>query len=287
MVAGWLRRGVALVRGRRYFVKGIPVLMYHAIQDDEHPAGLKESGAQLYTVQTGIFRDQMRYLHRQGFRAILLDEIPGLVLNERSVVLTFDDGHRSNITLALPILQEFGFHAEFFVTTGWIGRPNFLTPEDIRHLGRNGMGVGSHGANHVFLDELSESEAVQELVSSRATLTQLTQRPVQWFSAPGGRLRPRLELLAAQAGFRGVCTSAPGLFRPDPLRTRVPRLTVRGTTSLQDFARLVHQPPLTRAWAATRYSTLEGVKHYVGNDRYARIHAWVSKVAGSRTSGVS
>lgn len=256
--------------------------MYHALQDDEHPAGLKEPGAQLYTVHTSAFRNQMRYLHEQGFRTLLLDEVPGFTLNEKSIVLTFDDGHRSNITLAIPILQEFGFSAEFFITTGWIGQPNYMTPEDIRRLEKKGMGVGSHGVNHAFLDELSESEAVHELLSSRDTLTQLTQRPVQWFSAPGGRLRPRLEILATQAGFRGVCTSVPGLFRRDPTSLRVPRLAVRGTTSLQGFARLICQPPLARAWAATRYSTLEGVKRCVGNERYVRLHGWVSKVTGAQ-----
>lgn len=268
-------------------MKGVPVLIYHALEDDAHPAGLNEPGAQLYTVNTSTFRDQMRYLREQGFRVQLLDEVLECGLQEKVVVLTFDDGHRSSITLAVPILREFGFRAEFFITTGWIGRPNYLTSEEICRLVADGMGVGSHGVSHAFLDDLPETEALGELVESRAILTRLIRRPVQWFSAPGGRLRPRLEVLAAQAGFRGVCTSSPGLFRPNRMCMQVPRQAIRRSTSMAGFAPLVHQRSLTRAWSAMRYKALVGVKHLVGNSRYVRLHKWVSKLTHTHKGGAS
>ena len=59
----------------------------------------------------------MEYLHREGYRTFLLDELQQVEpWPEKSVVLTFDDGHESNYLLALPILQEFGFKAHFFIT---------------------------------------------------------------------------------------------------------------------------------------------------------------------------
>lgn len=271
---------MAALRGGAALVSGIPVLMYHALEDDEHPAGLHEPGAQLYTVHASAFRDQLRYLQQQGFRTVLLDQAAETGRGEKTVVLTFDDGHRSNATLALPLLQEFGFLAEFFVTSGWIGQANSMTAEQVGCLGAAGMGVGSHGVDHAFLDELSEDEALRQLAASRDALARLTGRPVRWFSAPGGRLRPRLELLAAQAGYRGVCTSAPGLFSPAATFATVPRVVVGATTSPRVFARLVHQPPLARAVAAARHAALGKLKQCLGNEKYAALHNAASRFLG-------
>ncbi len=40
---------------------------------------------------------------------------------KKSVIVTFDDGHESDYTLALPLLRKFNFKATFFITTDWIG----------------------------------------------------------------------------------------------------------------------------------------------------------------------
>lgn len=42
-------------------------------------------------------------------------------LPPRTVCITFDDGYRDNIDVALPLLQEFGLHATFFIATGYLG----------------------------------------------------------------------------------------------------------------------------------------------------------------------
>jgi len=129
--------------------KSIPVLMYHALEDKAHPAGAKDAGEQRYVLQVSQFREQMEHLHQEGYKTFLLDELQALVdWPVKSVVLTFDDGHESNFTLALPILQEYRFKAEFFITTGWIGTQYFMTEEQIRGLYRAGMGIGSHGVTH-------------------------------------------------------------------------------------------------------------------------------------------
>jgi len=45
----------------------------------------------------------------------------GKPLQENSIVLTFDDGYKDNLTIAAPILQKYGIPATFFITTGYIG----------------------------------------------------------------------------------------------------------------------------------------------------------------------
>lgn len=53
-----------------------------------------------------------------------------------AVCLTFDDGYRDNCTIALPVLQEFGIPATFFIATGYLdgGRMwNDTLLETVRH----------------------------------------------------------------------------------------------------------------------------------------------------------
>jgi len=177
--------------------KGIPVLMYHALEDEAHPSGAKEPGDLLYVLQVSQFRDQMEWLHREGFRPFLLEELHACdQWPDKAVVLTFDDGHESNATLALPILQEFGFKAEFFITTGWIGTPYFMNTEQIRTLHRAGMGVGSHGVTHRFLSDLPEAEIRDEISDSQKVLESCVGEPVISLSYPGGRMNQLTQRIA-------------------------------------------------------------------------------------------
>lgn len=42
-------------------MKGIPVLMYHALENAAHPAGAKDPGEKLYVLQASQFREQMEF----------------------------------------------------------------------------------------------------------------------------------------------------------------------------------------------------------------------------------
>src|SRR5262249_53370677 len=75
----------------------------------------------------GAFRDQVRYL-RDHFRLIGVPELlpiaeDGFRVAGPTALITFDDGYRDNLDLALPVLREFGAPALLFVATGFLLRP--------------------------------------------------------------------------------------------------------------------------------------------------------------------
>jgi peptidoglycan/xylan/chitin deacetylase (PgdA/CDA1 family) len=61
--------------------------------------------------QAGELERQLRYLARR-FKVVALSQVP---LHPGSIALTFDDGLRSNVEVAYPILQKLGLPATFFV----------------------------------------------------------------------------------------------------------------------------------------------------------------------------
>jgi peptidoglycan/xylan/chitin deacetylase (PgdA/CDA1 family) len=251
---------------------GIPVLIYHALEDESHPAGSSEPGEQLYVLTVKNFCEQMEYLHQEGYRTFLLEELAGLdSWPEKGVVLTFDDGHESNILLALPILQKYGFKADFFITTGWIGTPHFMNEEQIKALSDAGMGIGSHGVTHAFLSDLSQTDTRKELENSRDTLVEILKRPIASFSAPGGRINGRVSGQAIACGYRMICTSHPGLMTANVSFSAIPRFALRAADTLASYSMILRKDPNFLRSIARRNSILKFAKRLLGNNIYLKL----------------
>jgi peptidoglycan/xylan/chitin deacetylase (PgdA/CDA1 family) len=87
-------------------------LVYHRVTD-------LPSDPEMLAVTPANFRRQMEFLKEQF--PILRFEEEWSGLKEPAIVVTFDDGYADNLLEALPILEEVGVPATFFVSTGRIG----------------------------------------------------------------------------------------------------------------------------------------------------------------------
>ena len=83
------------------------ILMYHSIENSDPKKD--EMGL---ANPTDIFRMHMQYLKENEFHVIDLPDLVNRIkdnisIPDKSVVITFDDGFRSILTNALPLLKEF------------------------------------------------------------------------------------------------------------------------------------------------------------------------------------
>ncbi|MYM67267.1 polysaccharide deacetylase family protein [Pseudoduganella sp. FT55W] len=60
-------------------------------------------------------------------------------LPPRAAIITFDDGYADNATCALPILQQHGLHATFFIASGYLDGGQMWNDDVIAHARRGGM----------------------------------------------------------------------------------------------------------------------------------------------------
>ena len=139
---------------------------------------------------------------------------PGLLpIPDRLIVLTFDDGHKSDITNAAPLLSEYGFGATFFISEGLgahdpVMAGQFLDWEDIRTLHNQGFEIGNHTKGHLDLTQLSEDQIRDEIrfIQRRCEEHQLPA-PIS-FCYPGFLHSPKVVDVVAELGFtfarRGV-----------------------------------------------------------------------------------
>lgn len=254
-------------------MSGYPILMYHALSE--------EAQGEYYTLTEADFRNQMRTIAESDRVGVSLEAmIKNGDRDGRGVVLTFDDGHVSNIVIALPVLREFGFTATFFVTTGRVGTSNeWLSWDDSCALQAARMDIQAHGHTHRFLDSLTESEQREELETPLRLLDAHLGEGCRHLSFPGGRYSRASIALARQLGYAALCTSEPGLnavegrYRGRTLR----RYVVHQGTSRAEFMKIVARDTSHAISKYREYALKKLVKRALGNTLYHRLWSGLAK----------
>lgn len=171
------------------------VLVYHTISSPLAPLVADAD------ISPENFERQLQWLARWR-RVVTLDET--LKSPRRNVVaLTFDDGYRDNLTVALPLLEKFQLPMTIFVAAGFLGREPYLSKSELQDLSSHPLvTVGAHGFWHRHFNRLSRDEARHELLESRQLLAEITGKPVDLMAWPFGECNAELEQLSAECGYR-------------------------------------------------------------------------------------
>ena len=192
--------------------------------------------------------------------------------------ITFDDGHISNLRLALPVLAERGVAAHFFITVGWTGtRSGYMGWNDLRELHAAGQQIGAHGWSHTLLTHCDAPALQQELDAARLTLEDKLGTAITSMSLPGGRFDDRVLRAIRSAGYRQIFTSIPRSEADPSSSDTLGRLNIRN-----------HQ---TAAWLQQLLSPSSGVLHKIelgdrwksrlkralGDRAYARLWATLNR----------
>ena len=92
-------------------------------------------------------------------------------INQKVVILTFDDGYKSQYSNAKPILDKYGFKATFSIVCNYVGNgDNRMTWEEIKSLQQEGHGIASHTMNHDDLSKLPPQTVEYEVAQSKQCL---------------------------------------------------------------------------------------------------------------------
>jgi peptidoglycan/xylan/chitin deacetylase (PgdA/CDA1 family) len=260
----------------------IPILMYHAISDDPADA------ARTLSVRPAMFAAQLALLRAENFTALTFTGLAralrdGDALPKRPVVLTFDDGYADFHREALPLLTRYSVPATVFVTTGWVadagtnaaGNPvdRMLTWSQIDELHATGIEVAAHSHSHAQLDQLASAPLERELRISKNQLEDRIGREVPTMAYPYGYSSARVRDAVQAAGYRHAAVVANTVAGADGEPLALPRLTIRRSTTLQTFRRIVHGDGIVRVFLADRALTKGWAM--VRRSRYA-----ASKISG-------
>lgn len=179
-----------------------------------------------------------------AWRAGRLDALP-----DRAVVLTADDGHRSQFEHFAPRLRERGWPATLFVYPSAISNADYaMTWPQLQALAEQpGLNVQSHTLWHAHLlrerrrqaPEAFDRFARRQLQRSREVLQGRLGRPVDLLAWPFGLSDPGLQGLAGELGYTAAFGLGNRSATPADPRFDVPRhLIVDSVDERQLEARL-------------------------------------------------
>ena len=215
----------------------LPILMYH--HTGPLPANPDTFRRDL-TVSPTLFEEQLESLADSGIQTVTLDRLFEHLegrqpLPTRAVALTFDDGYADNYEVAFPLLKKHGMVGTFFVTTGLVGRPGYMTWEQLEELAAAGMAIEAHSISHADLTKVAPTQLASELAVPKQQIEERLSRPARFLAYPGGRFDPTVIRAARAAGYKAAVTTQHGLRHTAAGPYELGRVRVRGTESVEQL----------------------------------------------------
>jgi len=222
----------------------VRTLLYHDIApaDTREEVGFPGPLAARYKLDPQDFEAHLDALAASGVRV----GDAGAAASDAHVSLSFDDGGASALHAA-EALERRGWRGMFFLTTGRLDTPGFLSRDGAGELARRGHTVGSHSHSHpTYMGKLSREELDREWVQSREVLAEVLGSPPAAAAVPGGYLSREVVRSAAAAGYEVLFTSEPtSRVQRRELLVRG-RFTIWSTTPPRVAAAYARGAPLAR-----------------------------------------
>lgn len=134
-----------------------------------------------------------------------MDQYFNTTIPDKTIVLTFDDGCKSQSTFVAPLLREYGFGATFYITEG-LGFLNnkdaYMTWEEVRDLHNAGFEIGNHTRHHHNVTQQSDQELIHDLqhIDMRCKQHDITKPTT--FCYPGYSYNDAAVKVVAKHGFQ-------------------------------------------------------------------------------------
>lgn len=196
-----------------------------------------------WCVATTQFAVQMRWLAEHGL-LVSLDAVRDFVsgratLPRNAVLVTIDDGCRTLLSEALPILRDYAVPAVAYVSAGLVGADAvaadhaepYATWDELAKVRDAGVEIGSHAFDHRSLARMSDAEALDQAFRSRERIEAELGVPARSFAYPFGTradFDARTDRLLVQAGYTIAFHSVHGTIRPGMAPISLPRVKIEG-----------------------------------------------------------
>ena len=212
--------------------------MFHYVYDeDDPPEDLYKRYGNYISAQA--LEKELLWLKSENYYFPTWDEVRDyidgkLILPDKSIVITFDDGTKNFMELGIPVLEKCKVPATSFVITKNKGEEKvkkyaskYVTFESHSHnMHRPGGNIG-HGG---IFTALSKSDALADLKKSTDIVGNNDA-----FAYPYGDYNDQCEEILKEAGFKCAVTTQPGKAKPGDDPYLLPRQRMSLGQSLEQF----------------------------------------------------
>ena len=132
-------------------------------------------------------------------------EIQGIRLDRfcqgkrHALTMSYDDGNEADRRL-VKIFDQFGIKGTFHLNSGTIGKPGYISKEEVGTLYQNHE-VAGHSVNHPYLERLAPEIRMNEIWEDRKQLEALSGKMVTGFSYPFGTWDEQVKNALCSCGY--------------------------------------------------------------------------------------
>lgn len=228
-------REIEILANTAYSTPGLPICMYHYVYDPASPPDNLDSNY----ISTETLAEEMNYLHENGYYFPTWQEVRDyvdgkLLLPEKSIVLTFDDGP-NYMYLGTPVLEKYQTPATSFVIASyWNSKEmlygyesDYLRFESHSYQMHQGGGNIGHGGIYTVLSKeqvLSDLQKSFEICGNKDA-----------FAYPFGDYTEEGCATLEEAGLLCAVTTENAKCYPGDNPYLLPRVRMIGTQTLEEF----------------------------------------------------
>ena len=185
----------------------------------------------------------MKLLAESGYHTILPDQLydyltTGKALPSKPVMITFDDTRLDQFTAALPELNKYGFKGAFFIMTVALGRPGYMTKEQVKQLSDEGHLIGSHTWDHHNVKKYTGEDWITQVEKPSKQLQSIIGKPIEYFAYPFGLWNKEAIKNLKQYHFKSVFQLYDRRDENDPLYS-IRRIIIPGAYSAAGMLRVM------------------------------------------------
>lgn len=224
----------------------LPVLMYHDITRDGQPCAL--------TIRLNQLEQQFQFIKQEGYQTISLRQFYnyltiGEKLPDKPLLISFDDGYKSNFIHLYPLLARYQIKAAIFLVAGFVkskensATDKYLHLDDLKQMDTALVDFGLHSFNHKSYTDLSIEEIDSDLKMMQNRFSDLSITVVPLFAYPFGAFPKKDQIKMKQLKQLFHLYQIAGAFRignrinslPKTKAFNIQRIDVKGTDSFWKF----------------------------------------------------
>jgi peptidoglycan/xylan/chitin deacetylase (PgdA/CDA1 family) len=193
--------------------KEVVAFVYHRFGESRYPST---------NIDLSLFEEHLAYLKIRGFHVMTFGEAvdylndPSIEYVERAACITVDDGYKSFITGAWPILQNYGFKATVFINSESVGGGSYMDWEELKKIHEFGTEIGNHSHSHAYFVNIPEEQRIPEFVADVRICQEAIKKHLGFypdiFAYPYGEYDPEMKAALQEMGFKGAAAQNSGVM---------------------------------------------------------------------------
>ncbi len=197
--------------------------VYHRFGNNKYPST---------NISLDRFKAHLKHLKKKNYEVLTLGEALSRLdrsgtLEQKTAVLTVDDGYRSVLENGIPLMEKYGFPATIFINTEQVGNRNTMTWAELADLQERGFEIGNHSHSHAHFVNKAKGDLREFFRQDLKTADSLFRAKLgnvpETYAYPYGEYNGTMKEVLKERGYEAAVAQHSGAMHRGSDRYALPR----------------------------------------------------------------